>query len=163
MSSATGAPKQERLEERYAFQRLSDTDFCQALTSLRLIRAYRRNAIREIILRDALVAYARPFSANRGKSQVQHSLMPSIVPVHYSHLHATVLELRNTVFAHTDIAIRNPRRGKWKAKTGFVYPTALRGFPLNELLASIGAITEMIEAVRLSNLKQIQSIEAMYF
>lgn len=61
-----------------------------------------------VYLRDAVVSYGRPFSTNRGIHTKKHNLEEDFIPNNYLELHREIIRLRNTLFAHSDIAERNP-------------------------------------------------------
>lgn len=96
-------------EEEYVFLRACDNDFSMALKSLRLIDEHDFGYPQFVFLRDAAISYGRPFSPNRGIHKKNHILDSSIIPSEFSKLHQEIVTLRNTLFAHSDIAEKNPK------------------------------------------------------
>ena len=103
----------EQAEERYVFLRLCEKDLLGAVSVLRMIRRYKRADVKQALLRDGIVSYARPFSKNRGLLLGDLRLGVPMVPENSRPLHKELMDYRNQVFAHTDIEAFKPRLHRW--------------------------------------------------
>ena len=102
-----------KVVERYKFYRLCDIDFDTASHALRLLARYKRLNIRFLIIRDAIISYARPFSGNKGLSGSSMILPVKFVPKHFNDLHVELMNLRNRAIAHTDLDFIDPKVVNW--------------------------------------------------
>lgn len=134
----------------YRFLRLYSIDLQMARQTLALLRRYRRPDVRYALLRDAVVAYARPFSGNRDPSGKSHRLRRQLVPKAHRLLHDDLLDLRNQLFAHTDFAAQRPTVMRWQTNKGFRYPMGFANPPYGEWLRCAQSIILLVEAVESS-------------
>lgn len=134
----------------YRFLRLYSIDLQIARQTLALLRRYRRIDVRYALLRDAVVAYARPFSGNRDPSGKSHRLPRQLVPKAHRPLHDDLLNLRNQLFAHTDFAARRPTVMRWRTDKGFRYPLGFANPPYEEWLRRAQSIILLVQAVESS-------------
>jgi hypothetical protein len=95
-------------DEMYRLFATYGMDVARALSNVWLLRAQNDDSIRRVLLRDAIVAYARPFSQNRTLSGATHSLTPKVVPRQFARLHRRLLEIRNQLLAHSDLGAVRP-------------------------------------------------------
>jgi hypothetical protein len=110
-SGAISIQMQNELEQHYVFLRLASADLEQALQSLAMIRRYRRQDILSVLIRDAVVAYGRPFFNNYGPIAKKKNLrLPdAYVPQALWSVHQRSISLRKQAFAHTYLEPLNPR------------------------------------------------------
>lgn len=94
--------------DEYQFWRLY-SNMVSAAHAGELLATESRQVVKYALLKDLVIAYSRPFSANCGKILYRHCLVPEWVPVRQRELHAELMALRNRVFAHTDHEFRDPR------------------------------------------------------
>lgn len=85
-------------EEFYVFLRFDDGDLSQALIALDHISKTDVEFIRLSLLKDAAVAYCRPFKWSRGSYSKTLTLDESYIPTSYSNLHKELLTARDKVF-----------------------------------------------------------------
>lgn len=134
--------------ERYCFLRLCSIDFDEARNAVKLIRRYSRDDIRHCALKTAILAYARPFSSNKGRLVPRHRLEPEIVPLEFRDLHEKVKGLRDQMVAHTDLPYRNPMIARWpKRGGGFQFPMSFRAGELCDIEKQLVRFGKMVEAV----------------
>lgn len=116
--------------------------------SLAILRRYRRADIRYCILRELIVAYARPFSANRGETYTNHHLTQKYVPTEFRVLHNELLALRGQLLAHTDLAYHRSRVSRLPRRDGgSSYPMSFRNPDYESLERNVGAITRLTASV----------------
>lgn len=89
-----------KLFEQYKFYRLYDHDFDAAIHTLKILKRYRRPDVRNALLRDIIITYARPFSISKGDKIPKHILPAKFVPSQLRKLHNELFDLRNQLFAH---------------------------------------------------------------
>lgn len=90
--------------EHYLFLRLYFIDFDQARATLREMRSAAPPTRREVSLRDAIVAYCRPFSGNFGANAKHRLHADAFVPQGMRPLHDELVAIRDRMLAHTDLA-----------------------------------------------------------
>ncbi len=143
----------ENTFEQYQFYRLCDIDLDTAIHTLKILKRYKKADVRNAILRDIIVTYARPFSKNKGHKIPNHKLPDKFVPLQKKDLHKELIYLRNKLFAHTDLPYKNPRVAKWDFGQYKRYPMSFRGFEYKKLHRRIDEITDLIFTVQ----KELQS------
>ena len=109
----SSTPAYSSLDIDYRFFRLYEHDFAEARETLKMMGRYRRHDVLFALLRDAVVAYARPFSVNKKPTKGRHELPLRFVPRVRRSLHRELIALRMTMFAHTDFIARSPRVTLW--------------------------------------------------
>jgi hypothetical protein len=152
--------KYTREDEHYRFQRLYSIDLDMVEHDLALLRRYRRQDIRYCILRDIVVTYARPFSANRGEHFRNHSLRESFVPAESRQLHAWLISLRNQLLAHTDYSHHKPTVGRWPMGSRYAYPMSFRVPDYARLERETDNIRELVSKVVTALNADLRRIEA---
>mgnify|MGYP001563271340 CR=1 FL=1 len=145
--------------EHYKFYRLYDIDLDSALHTLNILRRYKRPDIRNVLLRDIIITYARPFSGNKGNNIPKHTLTLKFVPLEQRNLHAELMNLRKQLFAHTDLTYRNPRIANWSSEKRRWFPMSFRGYDYGSLNKRIDDITNLISSVHYELRKRIREIE----
>ena len=126
----------------YRFLALYSQDMAIALSSLSKLKQRQTDGVREIILRDIIIAYARPYSSNRGPGATQHHLSIGFVPRAFRALHAELIGLRNGLFAHTDMRARKPVVKSYQGNAKFI---AIKDADYVALLSRIEEIEALIE------------------
>src|SRR5688572_2106300 len=96
-------------EEQYVFLRLADNDIAKALAILQLIRGSSNEQIQLALLKQAVIAYCRPFKTSYGTHTKRHQLPVSVVPAPMAALHVELETLRDEEFAHTDLSALTPK------------------------------------------------------
>ena len=145
------------------FYRMVTGDLDEAYRSLKITRRYRKADVIIALVRDAIVAYARPFSCNKGKFAKKLSLSKKDVPKSLQDFHEKVIDFRNQVFAHSDIPFRGPRLGRLQLDSGYIYPISLKGLYYEELVSYIEPLKQLILEVHGSVVEKIKRIENEYF
>lgn len=116
-------------EERYVFYRSCHADFSETLRLLQDAEEIEKN--REIhnrvpgtLQRYAVVVYFRPFTRadtkflhpqRNGKKEKKISLGKDFIPAELMLFHDELKTYRDSAYAHTDIAARNPRLYFWRS------------------------------------------------
>jgi hypothetical protein len=145
--------------EQYKFYRLYDHDFDAAIHTLKIQKRYRRPDVRNALLRDIIVTYTRPFSISKGDKIHRHILPAKFVPSQLRKLHNELLDLRNQLFAHTDLIYKNPRVANWSAGQRKWFPMSFRGFDYGSLNKRVANILNLICTVQRELQKKIKKIE----
>lgn len=114
-----------------------------------MLDRYDEPALRVCILRDAIVTYAKPFSANRGQLYRMHRLTEDFVADAQRPLHRELIILRDQSFAHTDHDFRDPSVSRWHGNDGTpVYLLRFRvvqWLDLNRRSSEIRALVSAVE------------------
>jgi hypothetical protein len=92
-------------EEKFVFHNLAIADFNEASGCLNAIKQYKRGLTSTTMVKNAIIAYSRPFTKCRGK----RCLDKKVIPKGYISLHEKVLQYRNRIIAHTDLGFINPK------------------------------------------------------
>jgi len=162
---AEGEVPLDKIEERYTFYRLSDIDFDTASHTLRLLKRYRKLQIRFVIIRDAIISYARPFSGSRGRSGSFYKFPLELLPERHVALHEELMTFRNKAIAHSDIDFVNPTVANWSSDKGKWFPMSLRNFhnETKALATKWKTILEMVTKIRVNLRTECEAIEDKYF
>ncbi len=94
-----------------------------------------------MMLRDIIIAYSRPFSSNRGPGSTRHRLSIEVVPQESRTLHAELIDMRNRLFAHTDMSARKPVVKSYPGNAKFI---AIKDADYVSLLSRIDEIEALI-------------------
>ena len=152
---------QDEVEQQYVFLRFATADLEQSLRSLAMISRYRKSDVISVLIRDAVVAYGRPFSGNYGPIANKKNLrLPgSYVPQALKSVHDRSLSLRNQAFAHTDLAPFDPRLSRFGTKPNHFYPIRLTPVPFASLRAHAKAMPPLIRLVHERIINEIHRLE----
>lgn len=122
-------------EEFYVFLRFADGDISQALIALDHLPEVEADFLRLCLLKDAAISYCRPFKKSRGAFNKSLKLDNSYVPVCFIGLHTELVDLRDQVFAHTDIDVRSPVLHCWTREPKPIFPIQFKSHNYPQLLA----------------------------
>lgn len=101
-------------EEEFVFHNLAIADFHEASGCLNAIKQYKRGLTSTTMVKNAIIAYSRPFTNCRGIHTKKHCLkIKKVVPKNYRTLHKKVLQYRDRIIAHTDLDFRHPKLGRY--------------------------------------------------
>ena len=132
-------------EEEYVFYNLAIADFYEASGCLDAIKQYERGLTRTTMVKNAIIAYSRPFTKCNGKHTKKHCLKIEIVPKHYRSLHKKILQYRDKIIAHTDLDFRNPKLDKYVIMIKKEGDYLVLGNEMKELLREVGiAVHNMV-------------------
>ncbi len=145
--------------EQYQFIRLWEHDLNLAIYTLKTLKRYKKDDVRNALLRDIIVTYARPFSLNKGKEIKKHKLSLKFVPSQKRNLHDELIDLRNQLFAHTDLPFKNPKVGKWDFGHYKMYPMSFKGFDYKNMHRKIDEITNLVKEVHQNLVNKIRELE----
>lgn len=139
-------------EERYVFLRFADSDICQALMALDRLSSAEDDFIRNCLLRDAAVAYIRPFKTCRmllTKQTLDSRYVPRQSDLRA--LHKELDHLRDEVFTHTDLTVRSPVLHCWTAGwtrgTQPSFPIQFKGHTYPTLIKRVDDLRHLFETV----------------
>jgi hypothetical protein len=142
--------------ESFLFLKLFEHDLQDAVSTLGMIRRYSEENLINILIRDVVISYAKPFSSNYGKVKKIHKLRKDeIVPSDMIELHETLIKFRDKVFAHTDIETKNPRLSKF----GMTFMRTR----YEELKPKVGEIEKLIEGAQANLSRKIKAIWDLEF
>lgn len=147
-------------EDAHALYKLYSIDFDAAQHTLRLLRRCRKPDTRHCLLRDATVAYCRPFSGNKGRILKAHVLSPKVVPAQLQDLHDELMRRRNGIIAHTDAEARDPQVSRWRTSSGYVYLLGFAHGNWSSLDRRADEMRSLIAAVSGNLNAMIQRLEA---
>jgi len=150
----------KRQEKLYPFYRIADIDFEAALSSLKIIKRYKRLDVRYALLRDIVVSYARPFVECKSLNGDKHRLeIKKFVPKVSRVLHDELIRLRHELFAHTSLIYRNPRFVDWSRNGRKWFPMSFRAYDYQNLNRRLEDIFKLISSARRNLQKEIGLIE----
>ncbi len=92
-----------KTQELYAFFHLSLIDMERVAASLDKRCQTADTYLQEVLLRDAVVSYARPYSRNRGEINTSLRLGECFILESLKDCHSEIIECRNKLFAHNDL------------------------------------------------------------
>lgn len=153
----------DEILEYYAFMRLADNDLLAARRSLDSLKRVKHPDSVCAIIRDSLISYARPFTANRGIVKKRNlRLMESVVPDSLKESHKKVMEIRDQVVAHTDVCFRKPMVGEIKGKSSRLYPISYKAFFYDDILRLPTLLEPLITKVGKNLWNEIHKYELEY-
>ncbi len=128
-------------EEVYVFYNFATADLDEASGCLDAIKYYKRGLTIMVMIKNAIIAYSRPFTTCKGMYK-SHRLSIKVVPKNFRDLHNKVLHYRDCVIAHTDLDVRNPKLGR--------YGIMFKGerYYSEDYLALVGEMQVLIREVR---------------
>lgn len=103
-------------EDKYVFYMSFATEYLdRAKRSLSLVKKYiNEQELRMPLMRDAIVAYAAPFTRSNGRIFIKEfslEKIESFIPPSLMTVHRKVCADRDQVIGHCDVGVRNPRVG----------------------------------------------------
>ena len=146
--------------ERYKFYRLCNHDFESSMNIAKmLLGSYTfNNIIRAALLRDIIISYVRPFADCKGQRKPSWQLKVSeMVPKPDRHFHKTLVDLRNQLFAHTDLAAKDPHI----AAVGRAIWMSFKSYDYTSL--NVQKIYQLVDAVNHRLLDKIKELENEHF
>lgn len=149
-------------EEFYVFLRFADGDMSQAQMALDHLSKVEGDFLRLCLLKDAAISYCRPFKKSRGVFNKSLRLDESYVPVHLKGLHAELIDLRDQVFAHTDIDVRSPALHCWTREPKRIFPIQFKGHSYPQLLGREQEMRSLFNAVLDLIRKEQAKLEAQF-
>lgn len=151
-----------REEEFYVFLRFADGDISQAQMALDHLSAVEGDFLRLCLLKDAAISYCRPFKKSRGAFNKSLKLDKNYVPFCFIGLHNDLVDLRDQVFAHTDIDVRSPVLHCWTGEPRPIFPIQFKGHNYPQLLTREQELRSLFSAVlELIRRKQLE-LEAQF-
>jgi hypothetical protein len=156
MESGTKLTREQAI---YLMHCLYSVNLSDVKHSLKVLRAFEEKDVRWIILRELVVAYARPFSANNDDQGKRHRLDPDrVVPGELRDLHDELISLRNELIAHTDFDRWKPRVSGWPMTTTKVWGMVIRAPDYAALDARVPEIERLVDAVDAKPSREIRDL-----
>jgi hypothetical protein len=131
----------------YRRLRLYAIDMDTVRSSLIVLRRYRRDDVRFALIRDIAVTYSRPFVATRTPQGSTFTLGKRYVPTVHRDLHAELLRVRNTLFAHSDLRTHRPQLLRTLQTPRRVVGMSFSNADYRGLLNQIASIRSLAEGV----------------
>ena len=102
------SPKQEQ----YVLKQLSLIDMERAEKSILKMNETEDEYLKEVLFRDAVISYIKPFSDNRGQNQRKSlRINQNGIPSSLRDAHKELEDIRNKLFAHNDLEYQQPSFG----------------------------------------------------
>lgn len=97
-------------EESYIFRHLALIDMERVLRSLEYLDDLEDEYLKEVLFRDAVLSYVKPFSGNRGVYTKKWLKITDeeYVPEELKSVHNDLVNIRNELFAHIDMKRQMP-------------------------------------------------------
>ena len=137
----------QQFDEKYYFFRLYLMNFETVLESIRILHRYKRRDIRNCVIRDIVVSYARGFSGNKGTDIKNHMLTEKFIPKNLLSLHKELIDDRKKLFAHTDYTYYNPKAVNWSTIGQKWFPMSYRAFDYSQIDKQIPQIENLVKSI----------------
>lgn len=99
-------------QEQYVLRYLSLIDMERVQRSLSKMEEIDDDYLKEVLFRDAVVSYIKPFSDNRGENQKKGlRVNQKGIPDNLKATHKEIETIRNKLFAHNDLEYQEPKFG----------------------------------------------------
>lgn len=114
----------------------------------------------DVLHRDAIISYCKPFTANRGEFQKSNLVVPeSFVPKALHSKHKAVMKARNELIAHMDISKQEAALEQYdmNGKPHFAY--SVKGYEIvdfSELAEPIGKLATAVEKALLKACTELE-------
>tara|TARA_R110001592_G_scaffold229740_1_gene486407 strand:+ start:1693 stop:2166 length:474 start_codon:yes stop_codon:yes gene_type:complete len=137
-------------DDKLALENLSIIDMERVILSIDCISGTESPHIKAALFRDAVISYAKPFLKNKFSDNSKGlCISTNHVPKNLKSVHKEVLDLRNELIAHTDMAIQNPEISRYKDEIGemkyWVSVTGYRTIHKEYLLKPLQALAEAVQ------------------
>jgi hypothetical protein len=97
-------------QEQYVLHHLALIDMERVIRSVGYLSSTEDQYLKDVLFRDAVVCYAKPFSGNRSLSGTgKLRISDSFVPEALRESHDAVLSMRSQLFAHMDLDRQTPQ------------------------------------------------------
>jgi hypothetical protein len=149
-------PEEQELHE---FLRLFHWDMVEALQIAHHLANCSDSEIAKSLIRDMAVCYARPFSTNFGNLVPKHQLKRSYVPKALLPLHKELNDLRNSLFAHSDLRVRKPKVVKAQSSRGTIHCLTMRTCDYDSIQQRLPQFQELISSVESALSAEFRHIE----
>jgi hypothetical protein len=149
-------------EEFYVFLRFADGDISQALMALDHIPLSAPEFVRLCLLKDAAISYCRPFKRSRGAIKKCLKLDDSFVPPSMIKLHNELLNLRDQVFAHTDIDVRSAVLHYWSRAPKPIFSIQFKGYDYPQFLTRTEEMRTLFNSVLALILNRQSTMETQF-
>lgn len=120
--------------------------------------------LREVLFRDAVVSYAKPFSDNRGVfTKKGLRISDKGIPDHLKSAHLEIIGLRDKLFAHMDLDRQSPELRHYKGGGEKYASFSVTGYGkvyADHLIEPLGQLANVVFAYLL---KELRSIETNHF
>lgn len=103
-------------EQEHVFNMMSAKDFQDCRDALLLLESQHSEDLKVLIIKYAVICYARPFTKNKGVAigEEKHAKRYRQIPTdifdseHDLQCHSEICRLRDQLIAHSDIGLKNP-------------------------------------------------------
>jgi tRNA U55 pseudouridine synthase TruB len=155
--------KPENRVEKYAFLRLYEHDLEMALQTAKIMNRYRKTDVKFALLRDLVVTYCRPFTESRGEGITKDFFaIKKFESNEMKELHNELMELRSSLFAHTDLNFKKTQIANWSNDEKKWFPMAFRGYDYTLLADKVPEIVKLISYARNQLVLQIRQYEESF-
>lgn len=134
-----------KIEEQYVFYRMASGDIHLAKTLCDLIESQTNQDVKYSMIRDVIIIYCRPFMSCKGKF-ISPKLNVKGMDFSTKRIHDSLLKWRNTIIAHTDLSVRDPKLHKWTSPKGAFFPIVFKSF-YSENMPTVKEIRFVCEVV----------------
>lgn len=94
-------------EEEYAHFTSCIEELNSAWRILQDIKKSKDEVLIGYAFRYALIQYAKPYKQSFGKEKRKHQLESKFVPKEHSEMHKKILDVRDTILAHSDLTVKD--------------------------------------------------------
>jgi hypothetical protein len=116
-------------DDRLALAQLSLIDMERVQGNIEHIRNSDDKYMKDVLFRDAVISYAKPFLDNRHSDGSRGlRISDKCIPKELRDVHEEILALRDELIAHTDMTIQSPRIEKRQDDLGNNYSMTVTGY-----------------------------------
>lgn len=148
-------------QEQFIFYDLAHGDMFRVKKNLEYLESTTDRHLRDVLCRDAIVSYCKPFTSNRGKYQKNKLVVPeSFVPKALRSEHKALMNARNELIAHMDISKQSAKLERYDVNGAPHFAYSVKGYELvdfSDLVSHIGELASAVENALLNANTKLKS------
>lgn len=152
------------IEERYVLSHLSLIDMERVARSVEYLATAVDEHLREVLFRDAVVSYAKPFSDNRGVfAKKGLRISEKGIPQQLKAAHLEIIRIRDKLFAHMDLDMQKPQLSHFEINGEMHHSFTITGYGKVFAEHLVDPLGKLARAVHSHLMQELRSIETSHF
>lgn len=151
-------------KERFMFYSLAHGDMLRVRKNAEYFKITTDTHLLDVLCRDAIVNYCKPFTANRGEFQKNGLAVPeSFVPEVLRQQHRELIKIRNKLLAHIDLSVQAAKPELYEVNGENHFAFTVKGYELVDLSIWMTDLEKLASAVEKVLLNECARLESSLF